>query len=83
MTQCHVPEDLNPKILVSWDVLPCSLVNRVMKHWPQLVTKLHGVTHQNMALFIFTAVKTHNFIENGGNQVSGEKIRHTVVCERK
>ena len=26
MTQCHVPEDLNPKT-VSWDVPPCSLVN--------------------------------------------------------
>jgi len=67
MTQCHVPEDLNPKILVSWDVLPCSLVKRIMKQWQQPATKLHEATPQNMTLFVLTAVKTHNFIENGGN----------------
>ena len=85
MTQCHVPEDLNPKILVS--CLRCAALQfgkkRVMKRWPQPATKLHGATHQNMALFIVTAAKTHNFIENGGKLSFWGEKQETLWCMNK
>jgi len=66
MPQCHVPEDLNPMILVSWDVLPCSLVNShetlaaagYQTAWRYIPE--YGTLHIH-------CLKTHNFKENGGN----------------
>jgi hypothetical protein len=82
MTHCHVPEDLNPKILVSWDVPPCSLVNSHGTLAAASYQTTLRYTPENNTLYIHCCKNPHFYTEWGKLSLWGEK-RKTVVYEQK